>query len=155
MLTADEQKILAMLRQNSRASLADMSRHSGIPTTTLFTKIRKLEGQMIKKHVTLLDFQKLNFGIRVNFIIKLADKHNSGFPEWVQQQKDVNSFFKINNGYDYLIDAIFSNMADMALFSDSLEEHGLLECHVHHITEEVKHEGFMADPAFKLLNSDK
>ena len=145
MLGEDELLILSLLRNNSRMSLAEMSRATGIPTTTVFSKIKKLEEKVIRRHVSLVDFPKLNYGIKVNFVLKLEDKNNQDFLDFIKKSQNINTFFKINNGYDYMVESIFSNMAEMAEFSESIDDFGLVEKNMYHVIEEVKKEGFMSD----------
>jgi len=147
MLAEDELLILSLLRNNSRMSLAEISRATNIPTTTVFAKIKKLEEKVIKRHVSLVDFHKINYGIKVNFVLKMQNKNDDKFLDFIHNNKNVNSFFKINNGYDYMVEAIFGNMAEMAEFSEAIDNHGMIEKNMYHVIEEVKKEGFMSQSA--------
>ena len=42
-----------------------MSKRLKIPISTIYDKLKKYDGNIIKKHTAILDFEKLGFGIKV------------------------------------------------------------------------------------------
>jgi DNA-binding Lrp family transcriptional regulator len=60
---------------------------------------------------------------------------------------NVNSVYKINSGYDFMIEGIFKHVKDMEDFIEKLDERfKLIEKQVYYVIEDIKREGFMADP---------
>ena len=53
--------IMSHLRENSRKNLTKISKETKIAVSTIFDKIKKYEGGIIKKHTCILDFTKLGF----------------------------------------------------------------------------------------------
>lgn len=66
--------IISHLRRDARKSLVDVASETGIPPSTVYDRVRKYEGGVIKKHTCLLDFQKLGFSIRMWMFIKARDE---------------------------------------------------------------------------------
>ena len=74
MLTEKEKTLLQHLRKDSRKSLADISKETKIPISTLFDTLRKLESKVIIKHTALVDFAKLGHGMKAGFAISTKNK---------------------------------------------------------------------------------
>jgi len=143
MLSEKDRVILGELRRNARTPLAEISRNNNIPLTTVFNKVRRFEEDFIQKHTSFIDFSKLGHFMRVNFILKSKDKKS--LLEFLDTSSKVNSIYKINNNYDYLVECIFRNMGDLEEFSERLHDYSLDSCEVHHIIETLKLEEFMAE----------
>ena len=74
MLTEKELILLNNLRENSRKSLAKISEETEIPTSTLFNTLKRLESEVIVRHVSMIDFSKIGFSFRVCFAISSKQK---------------------------------------------------------------------------------
>jgi hypothetical protein len=74
----------------------------------------------------------------------------------LEKDINVNSIYRINNGYDFMIEAIFRNMQELELFMDKLETLGIQSKQEFYILEDVKKEGFISEPELAgiLCNSD-
>ena len=144
MLNKKDLIILSKFRKDGRKSLTKISRETNIPVSTLFDKLKKFEGNIIKKHTALLDFQKLGFDLRVNMIIKVDKEDKDKLQEFLIKNERINSVFKINNG-DFLIEGIFVNMKDMQSFTELLERFKIEKRDEFYILDDLKKEGFMAD----------
>jgi len=142
MLTEKDKIILGELRKNARTPLAEISRKNKIPLTTVFNKVKRFEKDFIVKHTSFVDFSKLGHFLKVNFILKSNDKHE--LLQFLSASSKVNSVYKINNNYDFLVECIFKNMGDLEDFTERLNEYSLESCDVHHIIETLKLEEFMS-----------
>ena len=142
-LSQTELLILLELRKNSRASLADISRITNIPASTVFDKLGNLNKKAIKKHVSLFDFSKLGYNLRVGYFIKAKDKDK--LREYLSSHRSVNTIYKTSNGYDFFVDAVFKNFKENHDFKEKLQEFDLENLQEHHIVDEIKHEGFLTD----------
>lgn len=142
MLNEKELAILSILRQNSRTSLADISRKTNIPISTVFDIIRKQENTHIKRYTSLLNFPKLGYHVRVNFAVKIGKEKEKNFFEFLQQEKRINNIQKISSGY--YIDAVFTSMKEFSEFSEQLDNYEPKGKKEIHIIEELKKEMFMA-----------
>ncbi|MBL7050786.1 Lrp/AsnC family transcriptional regulator [Candidatus Woesearchaeota archaeon] len=143
MLTNKELLILSHLRGDSRKSLAEISRDTGIPISTIFDKLIKLEKGVIMRYVSLLDFQKLGYGIKVNFMFKL-DQDISEFKRFLMMHKKVNSISRLSGDFDFLAECVFENMKELTEFSESLDKFKISDKQEYHLIDEIKVEGFNA-----------
>ena len=134
-------EIIKHLRKNARISLADISRDTGMPISTVFDKLNKLENNLIRKHTTLLDFPALGYALKVNFLLKCKDKDKT--KEFLMNHKNVNTLYRLNNGMDFLVEVIFKDMNEMEDFSEKLDELGMQKNERYHIIEELKKEDFL------------
>ena len=66
---------------------------------------------------------------------------------FLEKHQNVNSLYKINNGYDFLVDVIFRQMIELEEFIELLEtKFKVRHRDVYFIIDEIKLEGFMAEP---------
>ncbi|MDP2906637.1 MAG: Lrp/AsnC family transcriptional regulator [Nanoarchaeota archaeon] len=144
--------IISSLRQNAREKLTEMSKKTRIPVSTIFDRIKTHEGGIIKKHTALVDFGKLGYNTRANIILKVNKNDREAMKEFLMKHNSINSAFKINNGYDFLIEAIFSNMKEVEDFTDLLEEKFSIKAkQVFYIIDDLKKEEFLSNPAVLAL----
>ena len=57
-----DEEIIALLKENSRLSITEMSKILGIPDTTIHYRMKKLD-DIIKKYTILLDYEKMGSNI--------------------------------------------------------------------------------------------
>ena len=144
-----EMMIIAKFRENSRESLTRMSRKISVPVSTIYEKLKNYEKGIIKKHTCLLDFSKLGFGTRTAVIIKVKKEDKENLRRFLTENKYVNSFYKINNGYDFLLEAVFRGLNQAEEFVEELEnKYNVEDKHVYYIVEEIKKESFMSNPEY-------
>jgi len=140
-LSEKELSLLRHLRQNSRKSLARVSKESDIPTSTLFDNLRRLESKAISRHVSLLDFQKLGYNVKANFAISASRKKE--LKDFLVNSRNVNSVSTLISDYDFFAECVFKDLREMSMFKDEIEKFGILNIHEHFIVEEVAREKFM------------
>jgi DNA-binding Lrp family transcriptional regulator len=140
--------ILAYLRQHARIPLTKLSRKSGIPVSTLFDKL-KTATPFVHKYTALINFQPLGFGTRAMVVLKVKKDQRGDIKEHLTNHKHVNSMYKINNGCDYLLDIIFTDMKELEDFLDDLEVKFKIEKkHVFYLLDIVKEEDFLSSPEY-------
>ncbi len=139
--------LLSSLRANARESLTNMSRKTRIPVSTIFDRLRQHEKNIIRKHTTIVDFARLGYGARVTITLKCDRKHRDAVQQFLEKHQNVNTVYKINNGYDFLAEVVFRNIREVEEFIESLEEsHKIRGKQVYYIIEDVKREDFLANP---------
>ena len=147
MVSEKDLKIISHLRQNARMPLTKMSRKTGIPVSTIFDRLKINEKELITKHVTLIDFSKLGYNTRATIIVRVHRDDKDALKEHLIKDMSVNSVYRINNGYDYMIEGVFRHVKDMEDFLDRLEiRFRIEEKKAHYIIEDLKKEGFMSNP---------
>ena len=135
--------ILKHLRNDARKSFSVISRNAGIPVTTVFDNYQKLiNGKVITKHSSLVDFRKLGFFYR-NFIFVKA-KNRKELLSFLGDHKSINSVFKITT-YDYLVDAVFPSMKEFYSFLDELRDFNIQKLETHDVVEHIKKEEFFSN----------
>jgi len=146
MLPKKDMLILSNLRKNARMSLTNMSKKTQIPISTIFDRLKVHEASLIKKHTSLLDFEKLGYNTRANVCIKVDKDKREEVKAYLMRHQNINSVYKINNGYDFLVEAIFKHIKDLEDFLELVEERfHITERKVYYLIEDIKREEFMAD----------
>ena len=152
MMEKDDLVLLAYLRKNARSKLTHISRETDMPVSTIFEKLKGTVGSYVRRYTCLLNNNELGFSSRATLILKVdkEQKHDIGL--FLEKHQNVNSLYRINNGYDFLIDVIFRQMADLEEFIEQLErKFRIKHKEVYFIIDEVKQEAFLADPQTALL----
>lgn len=140
--------IISSLRQNAREKLTNMSKKTRIPVSTLFDKIKGYETGIIRKHTALIDFSRLGYNTRVNIILKVNKKDRESVRAFLMKHSSVNSAFKINNGYDFLVEAVFRNIKDVEDFVELMEEKFSIKTkQVFYVIDDLKKEAFLSNPS--------
>lgn len=140
MLTEKEAVLLKHLRANSRKSLVQISKESNIPVSTLFDTLKKLEHSVVVRHVSLVDFAKLGYGVRVNFAV--GSKNKKEIRDFLLNHPSVNSISSLIGGQDFYFECIFKNLKEMTEFKQELDKYELHNFYETFIVEELKKEGF-------------
>jgi DNA-binding Lrp family transcriptional regulator len=137
--------LMSYFRSNARENLTRISRLTAMPVSTIFDKLKEFEKELIKKHTAIIDFKKLGFDIRINMLLKVPRESRETLKQFLIKNENINSVYRVNNGYDFLIEVIFRNMDDMQKFTDCLEKFRLEEIKEMFVLEDLKREGFLAD----------
>ncbi|MFC1774942.1 Lrp/AsnC family transcriptional regulator [Nanoarchaeota archaeon] len=111
--------LIKELRLNSRQSLARISKKTNIPISTLFERLKKLEDDVITRHVSIVDFSKLGYFLKVHFTMSTKQKDELRF--FLKTNRNVNSAFTIMNGTDYYVECIFKNINMLNEFKENLK----------------------------------
>lgn len=139
-------KIITQLRQNARMPLTKMSKKIHIPISTIFDRLKLNEKEIIIKHTSLLDFTKLGYNTRANITLRVDRDDKEALKKHLINHHQVNSFYKINNGFDFMIEGIFKQIKDMEDFLESLEQKfKILDKKSFFIIEDIKREAFMSN----------
>ena len=140
--------ILTCLRTNARETLTSISKKTRIPISTIYERLKALESGTIKKHTSLLDFSSLGFMTWVMVAVKSDREQRQELSNYLSKHTNVNSLFKINNGYDFLIEGVFRHIKDLEDFMETLEtKFSIKEKQVFYLINELKRESFLDDQA--------
>lgn len=113
--------LLKHLRNDSRQSLAKIGKMTGVPVSTLYDGLRRLESRIIKRHISLLDFSKLGYNIKVNFAIK--SKNRDFLKQHLLDSINVNSLYSLlNNDFDFYAECLFRDMKELTDFKEDLSD---------------------------------
>jgi len=157
MLKKKDLIIMSYLRQNSRQRLTSMSRKTQMPVSTIYDRIKSYEGGLIKKHTCLLDFSKLGFSTRATIMLKVNRESRDTVGEFLSHHQSINTVYKVNNGFDFMLEALFKQIKDLEDFMEMIESKFKIDdSKTYFIIDEIKRESFLSNPdTAELLSIDK
>jgi len=134
------------LRENSREKLTSISKKTNIPISTLFDLLKELQGGLILKSTVLLDYSKLGYHARAKVFLKVSNENKEKLKNHLNLNPNVNTIYKINNGWSFLIETVHKNIKELDIFLEKLEDNYNIENkQIHYLIDEVKREGFVVD----------
>lgn len=144
--------IISCLRQDARMKLTDMSRKTGIPVSTIFDRIRMLEGGVIRKNTALVRFERLGFSTKTIITLAVRKECRQQLQEFLGKSKNVNSLYKINNGWDFLVEVVFPGVKEVEDFIEEIEgKVALKDKKIFYVIDEIKKEEFLSNPQMTKL----
>lgn len=139
-MNAKELIILQKLRKNARYSLTEISYLTYIPLSSVFKKVIKLEKDVIKKYISLINFELIGFSIRINLILKSKDKET--LKKFLLEHPNVNSLYRISQNFDFFVETVFPSMLEFENFAEELDSL-ISNKKAFHIIEDLCREDFM------------
>lgn len=138
--------ILSHMRTNARLKLTKISRLTGIPVSTIFDRV-KAGSPFVIKHTTLIDFQQLGFTTRATIILRTTREEREALHEHIIHHAYVNNAYRINNGYDFLVEGVFRHLKELEEFMEHLEDKFTIKAkQVYYIIDDIKRETFLNTP---------
>ncbi|MBL7051512.1 MAG: Lrp/AsnC family transcriptional regulator [Nanoarchaeota archaeon] len=150
----NDQLIISLLRENSRMTLTNMSKKTKIPVSTLHEKLKQFKTGLIKKHTSIIDFNRLGFNARANVLFKVERKQKEELKQILQSNYHTNNLYKVNNGFDFIAEFIFKDMRDLENYLDKLKvEFNIEDMKTFYIVDELIEEDFLSkyNPLFASL----
>lgn len=139
-------QILTNLRKNARMSLTMMSKKTGIPISTIFQRLKHQENDIITRHTCLLDFNKLGYNTLACIKLKVAREDKEALGKHLKFSPVVNTAYKINNGYDYFVQAVFKQLREAEEFIEKIEgRYKIEDKQTFFIIDDIKREEFMTE----------
>lgn len=133
--------VLRYLRENSRMTLAAMARKEGVAISTIFDHVRKLERDVIDRHVTLMDYPSLGYPFRTFFYCQPKD--TTSLLRTLKEHGNSNNVFRLSN--DRIgAEMIFASLQEEEAVNELLEE-ACKDVQRHRTIEPVLHEGWTLD----------
>jgi len=134
---------MALLRDNARLPLTLISRTTRIPVSTIFDTLRELNGNVIRKYTTIVDFKQLGYEVRLHMFFKLAPEEREIFQDFLEQSSHINTAHRISNGFDFFAEAVFKDMQEYHTFLEAIERFAIKDRKEHFVLDELKREDFM------------
>ena len=136
--------LISKLRENSRIKLTSLSKETSVPISTIFDRLKDFDKKEIQKFSCLVDFSKLGFPIKTKILIKINSHERDKLENHLNCNHKVNSLFKINNGYNFLIEGIFKSLKESENFIEKLEkEYNIENIQSFYVLDEIKRESFI------------
>lgn len=145
MLSYKELELISCFRNNARDTLTKISKRTGVPISTIFDKLRKYQKDLIVKHTSLLDFNKLGFSVVVKSFIKLGRGQRKELTEFLMNNEHVNNMTAISNRYDFLVELVFKDLKELKEFTEKIDSFGIQEKEDFYVIEYLKKESFLTN----------
>jgi len=136
--------LMSHFRNNARESLTKLSKKTQIPVSTIFDKLKEFENTVINKHTSIIDFRKLGFDIKVHMMFKVGKTNREEFQNFLLKHPRINSVFRINNGFDYLVEVIFRDMKELQEFGEKIDSFEVEQKQDFFVLEDIKREDFLS-----------
>lgn len=148
-------QIISLLRKNSRESLVNLSKTTGVPVSTIFEKLKTNFYDIIDRYTLLIDFQKINLPIHVFVFFKVAREQKNDFQKSMKMNPFLNSLYKINNGFDFLCEFFVPSINFLDnLIDEVIQKYNVIDVKVEYITETLDREHILMDQtSIELLAS--
>ena len=143
MITKTDLRILRELRKDARQPLTRLSRKTKIPVSTLFERIKSLDRNLINRYTALLNFEALGFFTKVNLTLKVDKSKRDALKSFLIKHSRVNSLYRINNGFDFMLEALFYDVKELEWFLGELDNFKGIKYRVAYVIEELQREAFM------------
>jgi len=141
-ISSNYAKLLSLLRENSRLKLTDLSVKSGIPLTTTFMNLERLERLGIR-YTTIVDFRRLGFFSRNKLAIAVDKQHRDALEQYLLSSVNVNNMYVINNEFDFFIETVFPSKIEFRSFLDKLRSQFKISLiHMFEVVADKKRESF-------------
>jgi Lrp/AsnC family leucine-responsive transcriptional regulator len=139
-----EIKLINELRKDSRSSLTALSMKLGIPITTTYKVLKRIEkNRLVTKHVTLMDFAKLGYALKLGIFLKASDKDK--LKAFLKNHENLNTLQRISGDCDFFAEMIFADMAECYNFIDETEKLTTKKgTESHYFLNAIREEAFMA-----------
>ncbi len=135
-----DEQIIHSLRMDARTPLTTLAKKTGIPTSTLFDRIKKQESSVIKGYTSLLNFERL--GLKT-FTILISTPSKKELVEFLSTHPNVNSLSRLGNGYDFMLEGVFRGSKGATQFIKGIKkEFSINDILTANISEDLKREGF-------------
>jgi DNA-binding Lrp family transcriptional regulator len=103
-----------------------------------------MHGRHIRKFTCILDYEMLGYPVRAKILI-VAKKDKEELIKYLAKNESLNSVYRVNNGFDYLVEGIFRSMHEVESFLEELSEHGMQKAQVLYVLENLKEEAFLTN----------
>ena len=113
-LDAKDLSILALLQQNARITVKEISERIHLSTTPVHERIKRMENDgVIKQYVTLVDHSKVKRGLMVICYVSLkAHSKNAGtkFINAINEMNEIIECYSISGEFDFMLKVVEENM---------------------------------------------
>ena len=147
MMNKKELLLISFLRNNARETITNISKGTNMPISTIFDMIKRYEKNVIMKHTALIDFSALGYNTRVNMMLGVDRKAREDLKKFLKSEQKVNTVYRINNGFDFIVEGIFKNVKELQEFIETIEEKfNITKREVFYIIDDIKREDFLSNP---------
>lgn len=122
-----EKEIIKHLRHGKRVNMSAIARELGMPITTVADRIRKIDERYVVKRASLLDYSRMGYSSHHIIAVKLSNEQKQAFLEYMKEQKCVNSIYRTNSGFNFIVEVVFRSNFDFITWIEELKPRFRLE----------------------------
>ena len=120
-LSDTDQRLLSALRENARASTAEIARRLGLSRTTVQSRIDRLEREdVIRGYTVRVDDEYERSRIRAHILITLRPKQMPTVARALQAMPEVRVLYSISGGHDLIALAVTAGVGEMDVLTDAI-----------------------------------
>ena len=119
--TPADDALISLLREDARASTADIARKLGLSRTTVQNRIARLETQgVIRGYTVRVDDEYERSRIRAHILITLRPKQMPSVVKTLQAMPEVRVLYSISGGFDLIAQAVAASVGEMDVLTDAI-----------------------------------
>lgn len=144
----EDLQLLSLLRKDARETLTNLSKQIQVPISTLYDRLRSAKHSgLIKRFTVLPDYETIGFSARAFLLIRTSTEARAKVKAFMSSHPHINCLYRINNGYDFMLECIFPTIREMEDFLTHIEqEFRFKSLQVFYLLEEVMEEAFLTQP---------
>lgn len=120
-ITPADELLLSLLREDARASTADIARKLHLSRTTVQNRIARLEAQgVIRGYTVRVDEELERSRIRAHILITLRPKQMPMVVKALQAMHEVRVLYSISGGHDLMAMAVTASVGEMDVLTDRI-----------------------------------
>ena len=120
-ITASDQQLLTVLRENARASTADIARKLKLSRTTVQSRIERLERQgVIAGYTVRVDDEAERGWIRAYIMITVLPKQTPAVVRALHAMAEVRTLHSVSGPFDLVALGVVPSVADMDQLTDRI-----------------------------------
>ena len=122
-ITPADQLLLSLLRENARASTADIARRLGLSRTTVQSRIDRLERQgVISGYAVRLSDEHEHGQISGHIMIAVQPKQMVAVTKALRAMPELRLLHSVTGSYDLIALGVVPTMAEMDVLTDRIGE---------------------------------
>ena len=120
-LSAPDQELLSLLRENARASTAELARRLKLSRTTVQSRIERLERQgVIAGYTVRVDDEAERHSIRAHIMITVLPRQMTAVVRALHAMPEVRALHSVSGAFDLVALAVVPNPAAMDELTDRI-----------------------------------
>lgn len=120
-LTDTDQQLLSLLRENARASTAQIARRLGLSRTTVQSRIERLEREgVISGYTVRIDEEYERSYVRAHIMIAVHPKQMTTVVNTLRSMPELRSLHSVSGGFDLIAIGAVPAVSDMDVLTDRI-----------------------------------
>ena len=120
-LTDTDQQLLSLLRENARASTAQIARRLGLSRTTVQSRIERLEREgVISGYTVRVDEEYERSYVRAHIMIAVHPKQMTTVVNTLRGMPELRSLHSVSGGFDLIAIGAVPAVSDMDVLTDRI-----------------------------------